>query len=331
MDLSVCIVNWNGGDFLPACVGSVYDGAGELEIEVIIVDNGSTDGSSVEIGKLFPQATVIEHGKNDGFAAANNIAIDRSRGRYLLFLNPDTKVERGSIERMAAYLDEEDGVGVLSCKLYHPLTGSVESSARSNPDPVPLLWNLVYLDRLFPGNRLFGRYLMSYLPDDEGREVDWVTGACMFARKEAVEAVGGFDAGFFMYCEDIDICLRIRSKGWRIYYLPEAAVGHYRGRSSEKLKGKGEGALSVWGARQYAMSIIRLYRKHYGGPGRLQLRVILVITSLFKALGWLTVGALTRGAREGWSRARSYSAMIPPALSRPGPPERGDERWSGSG
>ena len=323
MDLSVCIVNWNGGDFLPACVRSVYECTGGLETEVIVVDNGSTDGSATEIERLFPRATVVEQGRNDGFAAANNIAIGRSRGRYLLFLNPDTVVGRGSIERMTAFLDGERSAGVIGCRLYHPVTGEPESSARSHPHPMALLWSLLYIDRLFPRSRLFGRYRMSYLPDDEPREVDWVTGACMLARREAVETVGGFDTGFFMYCEDIDICHRIRAKGWRILYLPDAAVGHYRGRSSEKLKGEREGALSVWGARQYARSMIRLYGKHHGWCERLLLRGILVATSILKAAGWMTVGAAARGIRDGWSRARSYTAMIPPALSRAERPERG--------
>jgi GT2 family glycosyltransferase len=324
MDLSVCIVNWNGGDFLPSCVRSVYEGAGNLELEVIIVDNGSTDGSAVEIERLFPEATVIDHGRNDGFAAANNIAIGRSGGRYLLFLNPDTVVDSGSIELMVSFLDEEKTAGALGCKLYHPDTGSVESSARSDPDPLPLLWNLVYIDRLFPRSPLFGRYRMSNRSEDERREVDWVTGACMLARREAIEEVGGFDTRFFMYCEDIDICLRMRTNGWKVYYLPEAEVGHYRGRSSEQLGGEGEGALSMWGAGQYTRSIIRFYRKHYGGKRTALLRVMLIITSLLKAIGWLTVGTATRGAREGWSRARSYAAMIPPALSVIAPIDRGN-------
>ena len=323
MDLSVCIVNWNGGDFLASCVGSVYGGVGEREIEVIIVDNGSTDGSAVEIKRLFPETTIIEHGRNDGFAAANNIAIDHSQGRYLLFLNPDTIVDPGSIGRMVSFLEEERAAGALGCKLYHPVTGSIESSARSNPEPLPLFWNLLYLDRFFPRNRLFGRYLMSHRSEDERREVDWVTGACMLARREAVETAGGFDASFFMYCEDIDICYRIKSNGWKIYYLPEAKVGHYRGRSSERLKGEREGALSVWGAGQYARSMVRFYRKHYGGSRTLLLRAILIGSSLLKVLGWLTVGAALHGPREGWSRARSYAAMIPPSLSRVGSVDRG--------
>jgi GT2 family glycosyltransferase len=323
MDLSVCIVNWNGGDFLRSCVGSLYEGRGDVALEVIIVDNGSTDGSAAEIGRIFPEATIIEHGRNDGFAAANNIAIGRSRGRHLLFLNPDTVVDPGSIERMVSFLDAERGVGAIGCSLYHPVTGSVESSARANPDLLPLFWNLVNLDRLFPSSSLFGRYRMSHRSMDERREVDWVTGACMMARSEVVEAVGGFDDRFFMYCEDIDICYRIKADGWKIFYLPEARVGHYRGRSSERLKREGEGSLSVWGASQYAKSMIRFYGKHYGGVRTVLLRAMLMSTSLLKALGWLTIGAVARGRREGWSRARSYAAMVPPALSGVGPVERG--------
>jgi GT2 family glycosyltransferase len=323
MDLSVCIVNWNGGAFLPACMESIFETTGGLEIEVIVVDNGSTDGSADLIERLFPAATLVEHGRNDGFSAANNIAIERSSGRYLLFLNPDTIVEPGSLERMVSFLDGDESAGAVGCRLYHPVTGSVESSARSDPELVPLLWNLVYLDRAFPRSPLFGRYRMSDRPADEPREVDWVTGACMMARREAIAAVGGFDPRFFMYCEDIDICRRIRAVGWKIFYCPGASVGHYRGRSSGQLREEGEGALSVWGAGQYARSIIRFYGKHYGVTRTILLRAILVVTSIVKMLGWLTAGTATRGAREGWSRARSYAAMIPPALSAVAPVDRG--------
>jgi len=323
MDLSVCIVNWNGGDFLPTCVGSIYEASGGLEIEVIVVDNGSTDGSAERIGRLFPAVKVIEHGRNDGFSAANNIAIDRSSGGYLLFLNPDTVVEPGALERMVSFLEGKAAAGAVGCRLYHPVTGSVESSARSDPDLAPLLWNLIYLDRVFPRSPVFGRYRMGDRPADEPREVDWVTGACMMVRREAVESAGGFDPSFFMYCEDIDICRRIRAGGWKIYYYPGASVGHFRGRSSVRLKEEGEGTLSAWGAGQYARSIIRLYGKHYGGTKTLLLRAMLVGTSIVKMIGWLTAGAAARGAREGWSRARSYAAMIPPALSPIAPVDRG--------
>ena len=139
----------------------------------------------------------------------------------------------------------------------------------------------------------------------------------MLGRREAVERVGGFDARFFMYCEDIDLCYRIRSAGWSVYYLPDATVGHFRGQSSDRLKERGEGALSRWGARQYTRSMIRFYQQHRGGASTLLLRSILVLTSIIKAAGWLTVGAVTRGASEGWSRARSYASMVAPALSRP--------------
>ncbi len=323
MDLSICIVNWNGGEFLRSCLDTLYGGMGDTDFEVIIVDNGSTDGSAAEAGRLFPEAMVVEHGRNDGFAAANNIAIDRSTGRYLLFLNPDTVVEPGSFERMIAFLDGEVSAGALGCTLYHPVTGAVESSARTYPDLLPLFWNLVNLDRLFPSSSFFGRYRMSHRSMDERREVDWVTGACMMVRREAVEAVGGFDDGFFMYCEDIDICYRIKADGWKIFYIPEARIGHYRGRSSERLKREGEGALSVWGARQYTKSMLRFYRKHYGHLRTAALRAVLVITSALKVIGWSTIGAATRGWREGSSRAKSYAAMIPPALSGIGSIERG--------
>ncbi len=324
MVLSVCIVNYNGRDFLPACIESVLESDLDGVPEIVVVDNRSTDGSVELIRERFPGVTIIENARNTGFASANNRAFDAAGGRFVLFLNPDTVVPPDGLRRMVSFLEKSEGTAACGCRLFHPDTGRVESSARSYPELLPLFWNLTYIDRLFPSSPFFARYLMTHVPELETRDADWVTGACLLIRSEVFERVGGFDSRFFMYCEDIDFCYRIRRAGWRVRYYPAVSIGHYRGLSSARHRSAGEGELSVWGARQYAESVLIFYSGHYGKIKTVMLRMILIATSLLKAACWITVGSLTRGWVKGSSRARSYCAMIEPALMEIGPRTKGD-------
>lgn len=324
MVLTVCIVNYNGGEFLPACIESVLESDLDSVPEIVVVDNRSTDGSMELIRKRFPGVRIIENERNTGFASANNRASDSAAGRFLLFLNPDTVVPPDGLRRMVSFLESRDGTAACGCRLIHPETGRVESSARSDPELLPLLWNLTYIDRLFPSSPFFARYLMTHAQELEERDADWVTGACLLVRSDVFEQVGGFDSSFFMYCEDIDLCYRIRRAGWRICYYPAVSIGHYRGLSSAQHRGAGEGELSIWGARQYAGSVLMFYAKHYGNMKTVLLRIVLTVTSLFKAAVWITVGSLTRGWLNGSSRARSYCAMMAPAFERIPPRTEGD-------
>lgn len=324
MVLSVCIVNYNGRDFLPACIKSVMESDLDGGVEIVVVDNHSTDGSVELIRERFPGVTIIENERNAGFASANNRAFDSAGGRFVLFLNPDTVVPPDGLRRMVLFLEEDDGTAACGCRLFHPDTGRVESSARSDPELLPLFWNLTYIDRLFPSSPFFARYLMTHAEELETRDADWVTGACLLIRSDVFEQVGGFDPRFFMYCEDIDLCYRIRREGWRVRYYPAVSIGHYRGLSSARHRDAGEGELSLWGARQYARSVLMFYAGHYGKIKTVMLRIVLIATSLFKAACWITVGSLTRGWMKGSSRARSYCAMMAPAFSGIGPRTEGD-------
>lgn len=316
MVLSVCIVNYNGGYFLPACIESVIESDIEGGLEIIVVDNGSADGSVKLVRERFPDVVLIENGRNDGFASANNRAFASAGGRFVLFLNPDTVVPPDALGRMISFLEEEEGTAACGCRLFHPDTGRVEPSARSDPELIPLFWNLTYIDRLFPSSPFFARYLMTHAPELEIRDADWVTGACLLVRSEVFRLVGGFDSRFFMYCEDIDLCYRIRRAGWRIRYYPAVSVGHYRGLSSALHRRENEGELGVWGARQYSRSVMMFYEWHYGSIKTAVLRMVLISTSLFKAVGWITVGSIVKGWKEGSSRARSYCSMMAPAFGR---------------
>ena len=232
------MVSWNSEGFLTECLTSIKENLVGIKYEVVLVDNASTDGTVKRVQQSFPYVQLIVNGQNAGFAAANNIAIAQSSGRYILLLNPDAVLlNAGSVEEMVAFMDARPEAGACGPRLVHPHSGKAEVSARAFPQLLPLLWNLSYLDRLLPKSRLFGAYRMTYESVDKPRQVDWLTGACLMVRREAVATVGGLDEHIFMYCEDIDWCYRLKQAGWQICYLPLVEIGHYRGQSSKlKLK-----------------------------------------------------------------------------------------------
>jgi N-acetylglucosaminyl-diphospho-decaprenol L-rhamnosyltransferase len=261
--LSVVIVNWNTAALTLDCLRSLLQPALAIEFDVTVVDNGSTDDSVVRISSAFPELRVIRNAGNRGFAAANNQGIAASAGRYVLLLNSDTRIPRDALERLVSFMDAQAGVAACAPRLLRS-DGSVQPYAFGG-DPTPL-----YLTkrRLYA---LFGRALHDW---GEGHtlEVDWVSGACLMARREAIERVGGLDESMFMYFEDNDWCLRFRRAGWKVVYFPEASIVHLGG---------GSAAASADASRAYRQSLRRFYRKHYGPLARL----------------WLA-GAMALGARS---------------------------------
>jgi len=313
IDLSICIVNWNAGRFLLDCIASIHASKPSLLYEIIVVDNASTDGSIEQILEAdFADVKMIANCKNNGFAAANNIAISNAIGKYVLLLNPDTLVFPDTLETLLNYMETHQNVAVCGPQLYHPVTRKIESSARSFPTLLPLFWNLSYIDRLFPQSPFFSAYMMNYLHNqDDAVPIDWLTGACLFVRRKVILEIGGLDERFFMYCEDIEWCYRFKQAGWQIVYLPSIGVAHYRGKSS-KLKGTTqEEDLSVWGVQQYVYSILHLYQIHFSRWHVYTLRLILLLTALWKALLWLTGGTIAYGWPVSCKRTRSYLSAVP--------------------
>ncbi|MBC7225671.1 MAG: glycosyltransferase family 2 protein [Thermoflexales bacterium] len=253
-DLSVLIVNWNVRDLLRRCLHSVLASQPACSLEVIVVDNGSTDGSAEMVRAEFPQVHLIANADNRGFTAANNQGLAVARGRYVLLLNPDTEVVGDALERMVAFADAHPDVGVVGPQLLNP-DGTVQSSRRRFPTLTTALFESTWLQPYAP-RRLLTHYYILDRPDDEIQDVDWVTGAALMARREAVEQVGPLDEGFFMYSEELDWCRRFREAGWRVVYLPTARVIHHEGKSSEQ----------VLPARHvhFQTSKIRYFRKYHG-------------------------------------------------------------------
>lgn len=265
-DLSIIIVSWNVCDLLRRCLQSVDREQRAVGSEVIVIDNASSDGSAEMVAREFPQVRLIANAENRGFPGANNQGIAVSAGRYVMLLNPDTEVLGDALKMIVAYLDAQPQVGALGPQLLNP-DGSVQSSRRRFPTFWTALFESTWLRPWAPAG-LLERYYVLDRRDDETSEVDWVTGACLVVRREALEQVGGLDEGFFMYSEELDWCKRIKAAGWKVVYFPEAQVIHYGGKSSEQ----------VLPARHihFQTSKIRYFRKHHGALPATLLRFFLL-------------------------------------------------------
>ena len=271
-DLSVIIVNWNVRDLLRRCLHSILASLPACQLEIIVVDNGSTDGSPEMVRTEFPQVHLMANPDNRGFTAANNQGLAVARGRYVLLLNPDTEVVGDALETLVAFADAHPDVGVVGPQLLNP-DGTVQSSRRRFPTLATALLESTWLQPYAP-RRLLARYYVLDRPDDEVQDVDWVTGAALMARREAVEQVGPLDEGFFMYSEELDWCRRFRAAGWQVVYLPTARVIHYEGKSSEQ----------VLPARHihFQTSKIRYFRKYHGPAAAEVLRLVLLSNYLWQ-------------------------------------------------
>ncbi len=234
-DISVVIVNYNVKDLAENCISSVYKANdGKYEIEIFFVDNNSIDGSSEYISSKFPHVKVISNDINTGFSKANNLALRKASGKYILILNPDTVLEEGTFEKMISFSEKNENTGAVTSKLILA-NGKLDSACRrSFPTPSVAIPRILGLSKLFPGSRLFGKYNLTYLDENKTYEVDAICGAFMFIPKYVLDKVGLFDEEFFMYGEDLDLCFRIKKRGYRIFYYPEVTTIHFKGESTRK-------------------------------------------------------------------------------------------------
>jgi len=262
---TIAILNWNGGDFVGSCIESIL-GQSEQDIEVVVVDNGSSDGSADMVRTDYPGVHVIAS-TNRGFAAGNNLGIAHSHSRYLLLLNPDTEIVDDALAVLLDYMDAHPKVGAAGPQLRYP-DGSLQSSRRRFPTPLTGFFESTPLGRCLPRNRWASRYYVLDRPDDVESEVDWLMGAALLVRREAAEQAGPLDEGYFMYSEEMEWCYRIKQHGWQVVYLPAATVVHHEGRSSEQVAA----ARHIY----FETSKLRYYRQVHGPAWALALRVYLL-------------------------------------------------------
>lgn len=232
--LSVIIVNYNVKYFLEQCLYSVFDAGKCVDIEVIVIDNNSVDGSVKMLKEKFPEVKLIENKKNTGFAKANNQGIKISKGEYVLLLNPDTIVEHDTLEKVVKFMDEHPDAGGLGVKMVDGKGDFLPESKRGLPTPFVAFYKIFGLSKLFPKSKIFGKYHLGYLDKDETNQVEILAGAFMLLRKKTLDEVGLLDENFFMYGEDIDLSYRIVKAGYKNYYFPKTRIIHYKGESTKK-------------------------------------------------------------------------------------------------
>ena len=230
LDLSIIIVNFNTKDFLRECLESIEKNiSGAISYEVIVVDNASTDDSVTFVDKHFPSVLLISSSQNLGFSKANNLGVKKSSGRYVLFLNPDTVVYKDTIEHMVRFMDDTSHAGASTC--YLELSDGTLDDATHRGFPTP--WNAFSyfsgLAKLFSNSQFFNGYNLGWRDLEKTHEIDALAGAFMFTRREAGEEVDWWDERFFFYGEDLDFCYQLKKKGWKIYFVPEVRILHYKG------------------------------------------------------------------------------------------------------
>jgi GT2 family glycosyltransferase len=230
IEVSICIVSWNTCEILRECLKSIYDSAADLSIEVIVVDNASSDSTTTMIKNEYPQVALIENSANRGFAKANNQAIERCRGRYIAILNPDILVKNSFLHELISFTQEHPEAGAVGCRLVNR-DGSIEKSYHDN---FPTLFSEFTWGFLL--HRIFRKHGNVDCSEEEVMEVSWIIGACMFFRADVLKRFGGFSEKYNIYTEDVDLCYRLKSRDLKVYYVKNLEIIHYHGASSAKQK-----------------------------------------------------------------------------------------------
>lgn len=234
MQLSIIIVNYNVKHFLKNLIDSIIKSVTNLSYEIIVVDNASNDDSVEEIRNSFPFVKLIANKENIGFGKANNQAMKIASGDYFVLINPDSIVKTDTFDILIKFFENHHDAGMIGCKVLNP-DGSLQLACRRS---FPGVWTsftkVTGLSSLFPKSKLFAKYNLTYLDENEINEVDAISGAFMMFRKEVYERIGGFDEDFFMYGEDLDLCYRTQKAGYKIYYVPTTEIIHYKGESTKR-------------------------------------------------------------------------------------------------
>jgi hypothetical protein len=274
-DVSIVIVSFNTRNVLRQCLLSVFREVGQLAVQVIVIDNASSDGSADMVEQEFSNVVLIRSDVNLGFGQANNLGFKSALGRYIVLLNSDAFLTEGSLELSVAHMDTNPRAGLGGGRLTGR-EGSWQPSARMFPTLFNDLIVLSGLAARFPQSRLFGRPDRTWANQEEAAEVDWVPGAYSIISAEALAAAGPFDPRFFIYYEEVDLCKRIKQKGYSIWYWPDICVVHIGGESSRQIRSlemsRSGAQLTLWRMR----STLLYYRKHHGLGAWLAMLVELV-------------------------------------------------------
>lgn len=316
LSLSIVIVTWNAKQYTCECLESLENQWPSRLLQIIVVDNASSDGTESLVHEKFPQVMLIQSGSNVGFAKGNNLGIRKSTGKYLFLINSDVHVLPGCLRKMVDFMEEHPDIGMLGPQMLDRQCRVARSAMR-----FPTVWNVflraLALERVFKRSRLFGGYLMSDFPHDRIADVEVLNGWFWMIRRQSLDQVGLLDESFFMYSEDIDWCKRFRENGWRLVFFPRAQAIHYGGASStnapvrfylEKLKA----------SNQY-------FRKHHGRLSLFLYRVAIVLHESLRLCAYLASYVLQKPSRAqaGYKIRRSAAGLA----WMFGLPTRWQEKW----
>jgi GT2 family glycosyltransferase len=268
-ELSIILVCWNNKDYLEPCLNSLIDSNVRFTFDVVVVDNGSTDGSQEMLREKFPDVRIIQNDNNAGLGRASNQGIEATTGRYILLLNNDTIVNGPSLDNMVKFLDTNPSVGAVGGKLLNP-DGSVQSCYYNFPS---LKEEFLVATRL---GQLIREGYPGIIQDDDVRSVGWMSSACLMLRRSALDKVGLLDDDYFIYSDEVDLQYRMKKAGWHMYYLPNVVTIHYGGRSMNR-----------WERRKMVYrGRLLFFQKNYGLVGTTLLRVMLGVLSFTKIVVW---------------------------------------------
>lgn len=270
VDLSIVVLSFNVSNFLRKCLKSIENSkVGNYKVETVVVDNASKDNSAEMVKKEFPKVKLIINKENFGFSKGNNLGVKHTKGRYVLFLNPDTELSPEALKETVGYMESHDSVGVASPRLELADGLLDETSHRGFPTPWNSLSHFLGLRKLFPYSKTFAGYTQGWkLKDKNPHEVDSLTGAFYMVKRIAGEEVGWWDEDYFWYGEDLDFSFRLKQKGWKIVFIPGVTIRHWRGVSSGILSHSKDVSTAnreskIRSAKDSVFAMEIFYRKHY--------------------------------------------------------------------
>jgi len=294
MDISVVIVGWNAKHYLELCLESLAKAPPRRTMEVLVIDNASTDGSVEMIETKFPWVKLIKSSENLGFAKGNNVAIRQCQGRYIALVNPDVIVFPGCLDALSDFLDENPNVGNVGPRVFNP-----DMSMQSTCRRFPTLWNnfcsATRLENVFKGSPFFAGEHMFYFPHDRTLAVDVIVGCFSVIRREAFDTVGLLDEGLFMYGDDVDWCRRARNAGWEVMFYPGGQAIHDRGKTTAPYP--------VRFAVAQQKSVLHYWTKHHSFFGVLGVRTILLFHHLLR-YAVAVVSSMVRSGKSAQSDVR---------------------------
>lgn len=308
LDLSIIIVNWNSKEYLEKCIDSILFWTVKIKHEIIVIDGASFDGCGEMLQRRFPQVQFIQSETNVGFAKANNVAFRESRGRYILFLNPDTELINSAINIMFDYIQKAPKAGAIGCKLLNADKTVQTSCLQAFPTLLNQFLDSELLRTLWPKSSLWGNAHLFDAQITVG-EVEGIVGACIMMERSLFEEVGLFTEDYFMYAEDFDLCYKVKQAGYMNYYLPDANIIHFGGGSTEK-------APSDFSVVMMRESNWRMMRKTRGNVYGFAYRISMMISSICRLILLIVVfpldllrrgGELRNGSFRKWKAILSWS------------------------